>query len=214
VKAIVFDEPGDESVLGLAEAPAPAMRPGCIRIATRAAGVNRADLLQRQGGYPPPPGASTLLGLELAGEVAEVADDVSVWKPGDRVMALLPGGGYASEAVVHAGSVMRIPEGMSFVEAAALPEVMLTVYRNVFQLGALPRDGAALVHGGGSGIGTATIQLVKHWGAACIVTAGSPEKCQRCLDLGAEASTWSWIPSADRTWRRTSPAWPWRAGWW
>ncbi len=164
------------------------MRPGCVRIATRAAGVNRADLMQRQGHYPAPPGASEILGLELAGEVIEAGAGVAGWKPGDRVMALLPGGGYAAEAVVHAGSVMQIPAGLSFVEGAALPEVMLTVYRNVFQLGALPRDGAVLVHGGGSGIGTATIQLVKAWGARCIVTAGSPEKCRRCLELGADAA--------------------------
>jgi putative PIG3 family NAD(P)H quinone oxidoreductase len=188
VRAIVFDEPGDEDVLRLGEVAAPAMRPGCVRIRTRAAGVNRADLMQRQGNYPPPPGASDVLGLELAGEVVETATDVSAWKPGDRVMALVPGGGYAEEAVVHAGSVMRIPAGLSFSEAAALPEVMLTVYRNVFQLGALPRDGAALVHGGGSGIGTATIQLVKAWGATCVVTAGSADKCRRCLDLGADAA--------------------------
>ncbi len=188
MKAIVFDEPGDESVLRLGEAPTPALREGCVRIAARAAGVNRADLMQRQGLYPPPPGASKLLGLELAGEVIEVADDVQTWSPGDRVMALVSGGGYATEAVVHAGSVMRVPDRLSFAQAAALPEAMLTVYRNVFQLGALPRGGAALVHGGGSGIGTATIQLVKAWGATCIVTAGSAEKCGRCLELGADAA--------------------------
>lgn len=188
MKAIVFDEPGDESVLRLGEAPAPVLRPGCIRIATRAAGVNRADLMQRQGHYPPPPGVSEILGLELAGEVVEAAPEVDAWKPGDRVMALVAGGGYAAEAVVHAGSVMRVPDGLSFVEAAALPEVMLTVYRNVFQLGGLKQGGAVLVHGGGSGIGTATIQLVKAWGGTCVVTAGSPEKCRRCLDLGADAA--------------------------
>jgi putative PIG3 family NAD(P)H quinone oxidoreductase len=188
VQGIAFDEPGDESVLKLAELPAPSMRPGCIRIATRAAGVNRGDLLQRQGLYPPPPGASDVIGLECSGEVVEVANDVSAWKIGDRVMALIPGGGYAAEAVVHAGSVMRIPDALSFTEGAALPEVMLTVYRNVFQLGALPKGGAVLVHGGGSGIGTATIQLVKAWGGLCIVTAGSAEKCRRCLDLGADAA--------------------------
>ncbi len=188
MKAIVFEAPGDESVLGLGEASAPVLRPGCVRIATRAAGVNRADLMQRQGLYPPPPGASDLLGLEVAGEVVEVASDVTAWKPGDRAMALVAGGGYAAEAVVHAGSLMRIPEHLSFVEAAALPEVMLTVYRNVFQLGALPKGGAVLVHGGGSGIGTATIQLVKTWGATCVVTAGSADKCRRCLELGADAA--------------------------
>ncbi len=188
MQAVVFDAPGDESVLKLGEASAPAMRAGCVRIATRAAGVNRGDLLQRQGLYPPPPGASQVMGLECAGEVVEVAEDVSAWKPGDRVMALVPGGGYAAEAVVHAGSLMAIPQKLSYAEGAALPEVMLTVYRNVFQLGALALGGSVLVHGGGSGIGTATIQLVKAWNGTCIVTAGSASKCQRCLDLGAAAA--------------------------
>lgn len=188
MQAIVVAEPGDESVLKLGDAPAPALRPGSIRIATRAAGVNRGDLLQRQGMYPPPPGASEIIGLECAGEVVEVAEGVPGWKPGDRAMALLPGGGYAAEAVVDAGSAMPIPDGLSYAEAAALPEVMLTVYRNVWQLGELPPGGSVLVHGGGSGIGTATIQLVKAWKGTVIVTAGSPEKCQRCLDLGAHAA--------------------------
>ena len=188
MQAIVVDAPGDESVLKLGDVSAPALRLGSIRIATRAAGVNRGDLLQRQGLYPPPPGASEIIGLECAGEVVAVADDVAAWKPGDRVMALLPGGGYAAEAVVAADSVMAIPDGLSYVEGAALPEVMLTVYRNVWQLGDLPVGGSVLVHGGGSGIGTATIQLVKAWQGTVIVTAGTAEKCQRCLDLGADAA--------------------------
>lgn len=188
MKAIVVDAPGDENVLKLGDVPAPALRPGSIRIATRAAGVNRGDLLQRQGMYPPPPGASDVIGLECAGEVVEVAEDVVGWKLGDRAMALLPGGGYAAEAVVDSGSAMPIPDGLSYVEGAALPEVMLTVYRNVWQLGELPPGGSVLVHGGGSGIGTATIQLVKAWKGTVIVTAGSAEKCQRCLDLGADAA--------------------------
>ncbi len=188
MRAIVVDAPGDESVLKLGDAPAPVLRSGSIRIATRAAGVNRGDLLQRQGRYPPPPGVSEIIGLECAGEVVEVADGVAGWKPGDRAMALLPGGGYAAEAVVAAGNAMPIPEGLSYVEGAALPEVMLTVYRNVWQLGHLPAGGKVLVHGGGSGIGTATIQLVKAWQGSVIVTAGTPEKCQRCLDLGADVA--------------------------
>lgn len=188
MQAVLFDAPGDESVLELGEIAAPPMRPGCLRIATRAAGVNRGDLLQRQGLYPPPPGASPIIGLECAGEVVEVAPDVRGWKPGDRAMALLPGGGYASEAVVHAGSAMPIPPQLSYAEAAALPEVTLTVYRNVFQLGRLPKGGSVLVHGGGSGIGTATIQMVNAWKGRCIVTAGSADKCKRCLELGASAA--------------------------
>jgi putative PIG3 family NAD(P)H quinone oxidoreductase len=188
MQAVVFDAPGDESVLKLAEVAAPSMRAGCLRIAIRAAGVNRGDLLQRQGMYPPPPGASPVIGLECAGDVVEVAAEVRGWKPGDRAMALLPGGGYASEAVVHAGSVMPIPAQLSYAEGAALPEVLLTVYRNVFQLGRLPKGGSALVHGGGSGIGTAAIQMVKAWPGVCIVTAGSADKCTRCLELGATAA--------------------------
>jgi putative PIG3 family NAD(P)H quinone oxidoreductase len=136
--------------------------------------------------YPPPPGASEILGLECAGEVAEVGEGVSGWSPGDRAMALLSGGGYAEEVVVHAGSAMPVPERLSLEQAAALPEVFLTVFLNVFQLGALPEGGAVLVHGGGSGIGTAAIQLVKAAGGRIAVTAGSEAKCQRCLELGAD----------------------------
>jgi putative PIG3 family NAD(P)H quinone oxidoreductase len=188
VQAIVVAAPGDESVLQLGDITPPELRPGTIRVAVRAAGVNRADVMQRQGAYPPPPGAPDTLGLECAGDVVEVGDGVTGWKPGDRVMALLPGGGYAAEAVVDAGSVMPIPGGLSYVEGAALPEVMLTVYRNVWQLGELPAGGAVLVHGGGSGIGTATIQLVNAWKGTVVVTAGSKEKCQQCVDLGAHAA--------------------------
>jgi putative PIG3 family NAD(P)H quinone oxidoreductase len=148
--------------------------------------VNRADLLQRQGLYPPPPGASPILGLECAGEVAEVADGVTAFAPGDRVMALLSGGGYADDVVVDAGSVMALPDSLSFDEGAGLAETLLTVFLNVFQLGALPEGGCVLVHGGGSGIGTTTIDLIKRAGGRVIATAGSDEKCQRCLELGAD----------------------------
>ncbi|MBW2275447.1 MAG: NAD(P)H-quinone oxidoreductase [Deltaproteobacteria bacterium] len=184
--AVLVDEPGDETRLRVGECEAPKLVPGSVRIRVAAAGVNRADLLQRQGFYPPPPGASTILGLECAGEVVEVAPGVGAWAPGDRAMALLSGGGYAQEVVVSAGSVMRVPAGLSYEQAAALPEALLTVFLNIFQLGGLPEGGAALVHGGGSGIGTAAIQLVKAVGGTCIVTAGSEEKCQRCLELGAD----------------------------
>jgi len=172
-------------VMRLGEVAAPTLGPGDLRIRVRAAAVNRADLLQRQGLYPPPPGASVLLGLECAGEVLEVGRDVSGWSEGDRAMALLAGGGYAEQVVVDAGSALPVPAAWSIEEAAALPEVFLTVFLNVFQLGALPEDGAALVHGGGSGIGTAAIQLVRLAGGRMIVTAGSEEKCRRCLALGA-----------------------------
>ena len=186
MKAVVLEGFGDESVLRIADLPAPALVPGSLRIRVGATAVNRADLMQRQGLYPAPPGASEILGLECAGEVVEVAGDVRGWRPGERAMALLPGGGYAEEVVVDAGSAMRIPGRLSLEEAAALPEVFLTVFLNVFQLGGLPVGGAALVHGGGSGIGTAAIQLVKAGGARIVVTAGSDAKCARCRELGAD----------------------------
>jgi putative PIG3 family NAD(P)H quinone oxidoreductase len=170
----------------LGEAPAPALEPGSIRIRVAATSVNRADLLQRQGLYPPPPGASSILGLECAGEVAEVADGVAGWQVGDRAMALLTGGGYAEEVVVPAGCAMKVPDALSFEEAAGIPEVFLTVFLNVFELAVLPDGGSVLVHGGGSGIGTAAIQLVKRAGGTIVVTAGSPEKCALCLELGAD----------------------------
>jgi putative PIG3 family NAD(P)H quinone oxidoreductase len=188
LKAIVFDKPGDESVLRLGDVPAPALAPGCLRIAVAAAGVNRADLMQRQGMYPPPPGASEILGLECAGEVAELGAGVTGWKRGSRAMALLAGGGYAEQVVVHAGSALPVPASLDLVQAAAVPEVFLTVFLNVFTLGALPQGGTLLVHGGGSGIGTASIQLAKEAGARVIVTAGSDAKCARCLELGADVA--------------------------
>jgi putative PIG3 family NAD(P)H quinone oxidoreductase len=186
VRAVVYDQPGDESVLRVAEVPAPPLGPGELRLHVAASAVNRADLLQRQGLYPPPPGASSILGLECAGVVSELGEGVLDWRVGDRAMALLAGGGYAQEVVTPAGCAMRVPERLSLTEAAALPEVFLTVFLNVFQLGALPEGGVALVHGGGSGIGTAAIQLVKAAGARIVVTAGSDEKCRRCLELGAD----------------------------
>ncbi len=186
MRAVVFDQPGDESVLHVAEVPEPALGAGQVRIRVKAAGVNRADLLQRQGLYPPPPGASDLLGLECAGEVMEVAPGVEAVAPGDRVMALLAGGGYAEQVVVSAGSLVPLPDALGWEEAAALPEVVLTVFLNVFQLGALPEGGAVLVHGGGSGIGTAAIRLGKLADATVVVTAGSEEKCARCRELGAD----------------------------
>jgi len=186
MKAIIFDAPGPEDVLTLGEAPAPVLGTDDLRIRVRATAVNRADLLQRQGLYPPPPGASPILGLECAGDVTDVGAHVNGWRVGDRAMALLPGGGYAEEAVVHHGSAMHVPASMSFEEAGALPEVYLTAFLNLFMLGDVKAGGAALVHGGGSGVGTASIQLLRESGMRCYVTAGSDEKCQRCLALGAD----------------------------
>lgn len=188
MRAIVQDAPGDESTLRLGDAPSPALGAGDLRLRVMATAVNRADLLQRQGLYPPPPGASPILGLECAGEVVEVGADVRGWAPGDRAMALLAGGGYAEDVAVPAPCALRVPEPFSWEEAAAFPEVFLTVFLNVFQLGALAEGGSLLVHGGGSGIGTASIQLAKAAHARIFVTAGSDEKCARCLELGADAA--------------------------
>ncbi len=188
MRAVLVDEPGDETQLRVGDAPAPELGPGELGIRVAATAVNRADLLQRQGLYPPPPGASEIIGLECAGEVAEVGSAVTGWSPGDRVMALLAGGGYAEEVVVDAGSCLPVPERLSLEQAAAVPEVFLTVFLNVFQLAALPDGGALLVHGGGSGVGTAAIQLAKAAGARVVTTAGSDAKCARCLELGADAA--------------------------
>jgi putative PIG3 family NAD(P)H quinone oxidoreductase len=186
MKAVLTEGPGDETVLRVDEAPAPALGTGELRLRVAATAVNRADLLQRQGLYPPPPGASPILGLECAGTVAEVGAGVSGWRVGDRAMALLAGGGYAEEVVVHAGSAMPVPANLSLEEAAAVPEVFLTAYLNLFELGGLASGGSALVHGGGSGVGTAAIQLCRTAGARVFVTAGSDEKCERCRALGAD----------------------------
>ncbi len=179
-------EPGAEDVLELRDVPSPPLGDAELRIAVAAAGVNRADLLQRQGFYPPPPGAPSILGLECAGRVVEVGANVDSFAPGDRVMALLAGGGYAAEVCVDSGCALPVPDAMSDTEAAALPEVFLTVFLNLFQLGGLQPGGRCLVHGGTSGIGTAAIALAKRVGVSIAVTAGSAEKCARCLELGAD----------------------------
>ena len=176
----------DDGTLRLGETEAPELGPDDIRISVRATAVNRADLLQRAGRYPPPPGASQLLGLECAGIVAETGANVRGWKRGDRVMALLPGGGYASEVVVHAGSALRVPDALSDEEAAAIPEVFLTAFLNLFLLARIRQGETALIHGGGSGVGTAATTLLKLAGVRVIVTAGSAAKCARCLAHGAD----------------------------
>lgn len=188
MKAVLFDRFGDESVLHLGDAPPPALGPDDLRIAVRAAGVNRADLLQRQGHYPPPPGASEILGLECAGVVMEVGANVRGWSAGDRAMALLAGGGYAKQVVVHAGSAMHVPDALSDEEAAAIPEVFLTAFLNVFELARIRSGESALIHGGGSGVGTAATTLCKLAGVRVFVTAGSDEKCRECLAHGADVA--------------------------
>ncbi|HKB79512.1 MAG TPA: NAD(P)H-quinone oxidoreductase [Thermoanaerobaculia bacterium] len=186
MRAIVLDHYGDESVMHFGAADPPPLVDGAIRIRVHAAGVNRADLLQREGHYPPPPGASQILGLECAGEVMEFAPNVGGWRSGDRVMALLAGGGYAEEVVVDAGSAMHVPDVLSFEEAGAIPEVFLTAFLNVFELARARRGETLLVHGGGSGVGTAATTLAKIEGLRVIVTAGSDEQCRRCLEHGAD----------------------------
>ena len=161
--------------------------PGQVRIAIRASAVNRADLAQRAGGYPPPPGASDILGLECAGVVEAVGDGVARVDVGDAVCALLAGGGYAEAVVVPAGQVLRAPQGLSFVEAASLPEVFATAYLNLYMEARLRFSETALLHAGGSGVGTAAIQLCREFGNPCYVTAGSESKVARCIELGATA---------------------------
>lgn len=172
--------------LTLAEAPVPAPGVGQILIKVVAAGINRPDLLQRMGGYPPPPGAPDTMGLEVSGEVVAMGDGVTRWKLGDKVCALLPGGGYATYALAHEGSALPIPAPLSLVEAAALPETVFTVWANVFESGALKSGETLLVHGGASGIGTTAIQLAKAQGARVFATAGDAAKVALCQRLGAE----------------------------
>ncbi|WP_367155040.1 NAD(P)H-quinone oxidoreductase [Methylomonas sp. HYX-M1] len=183
---IVSTESGN--ALLLRDFPRPLPGDGEVLIQVAAAGVNRPDLMQRQGVYPPPPGASELLGLEVAGTIVETGPGVQGYKVGDAVCALLTGGGYAEFCLAPAGSCLPVPAGLSMIEAAALPETFFTVWSNLFQRGRLLPGESVLVHGGASGIGTTAIQLARAFGNSCYVTAGSPDKCQRCLALGAAAA--------------------------
>jgi putative PIG3 family NAD(P)H quinone oxidoreductase len=166
---------------------APDLQPGPAEalVAVKATAVNRADLAQARGSYAPPPGVTDILGLEMAGEIVALGADVTGWAPGERVCGLLPGGGYASQATVHHGMLLRIPDEWSFVLGAAVPEVWYTAYVNLFLEGGLRAGETALIHAGASGVGTAAIQLAREAGATVIATAGSATKCQRCLELGA-----------------------------
>ena len=179
---------GPAEALALVERPDPVAGPGQIRIRVRAAGVNRPDLLQRQGRYPPPPGASDILGLEVAGEVDQVADDVTRWAVGDRVCALLGGGGYADYAVVDARHALPVPDGLDFVGAAALPETVCTVFANVFEAGALKAGETLLIHGATSGIGVTAIQMARAAGARVIATSRGADKAKAARGLGADLS--------------------------
>jgi putative PIG3 family NAD(P)H quinone oxidoreductase len=188
MKAIIVDESSPDRTLLWQETPDPTPAAGEVLVAVHATALNRADLFQRAGNYPPPPGASPILGLEAAGVIAALGAGVTGWDVGDAVCALLPGGGYAEKVTVPAAMLMPIPLGWSMAQAAALPEVYLTAWVNIYAEAALQPGEVLLVHGGASGVGTAAIQLAVMSGNPVIVTAGSDEKCATCMALGATAA--------------------------
>lgn len=187
MKAILADAPGgpEQLKIGTAEPPVPGENELLIKV--EATALNRADILQRKGKYPPPPGASKILGLEIAGTVVKTENKNSQWKPGDRVFGLLPGGGYAEYTVIHEQMALPIPVNLSFEQAAAIPEVFLTAFQALVWLGDVQKDQTILIHAGASGVGTAAIQIAKTKGAKIIITA-SKKKHRTCLDLGADAA--------------------------
>jgi NADPH2:quinone reductase len=180
--------PGGPEVLVPERQPLPVPGPGEVLVRVRAAGVNRPDIMQRNGQYPPPPGAPDILGLEIAGDIAAFGEGARRFKLGDAVTALVPGGGYAEFCKVDETNALPVPAGLSMVEAAAIPETFFTVWPNLFDRGRLAGGETALIHGGTSGIGTVAIQLAKAAGATVIVTAGSERKCAACLKLGADTA--------------------------
>lgn len=186
MRAIEISEPGGPEVLRATTRPLPQPAAGEVLIRVAAAGINRPDVFQRKGLYPPPPGASDLPGLEVAGTVAAVGDGVTCPAAGDLVCALLAGGGYAEYAVAPAPQVLPVPDGLDMIAAAALPETAFTVWSNIVDIGHLATGETLLVHGGSSGIGTMAIQIARSLGAQVIVTVGNPEKAAACLDLGAD----------------------------
>jgi NADPH:quinone reductase len=188
LQAVAMRQPGGPEVLQIETRPMPILAVQNVLIAVRAAGVNRPDVLQRRGFYAPPPGASDIPGLEVAGDVVAVGAGVQHVAIGDKVCALLPGGGYATYAVADAGSCLPIPNGWSYLQAAAVPETYFTVWSNLFERAYAANGDHVLVHGGSSGIGTAAIQLCKEFGITVYVTAGTDEKCTACLTLGADAA--------------------------
>lgn len=188
MRAVISTEPGGPDVLTVAELADPVPAAGEVVIDMAGTAVNRADTLQRQGFYPPPPGASDVLGLECSGTVSAVGEGVQGWKLGDRVCALLAGGGYAEKVAVPAGQVMPVPDGIDLVTAGALPEVACTVWSNMFMVAGLRPDETLLVHGGAGGIGTLAIQLAHALGARVLTTAGSAEKLDVCRSLGADVT--------------------------
>jgi putative PIG3 family NAD(P)H quinone oxidoreductase len=188
MSCIEIAQPGGPDVLTPATRPVPEVGPGEVLIRVAAAGVNRPDVMQRQGSYPPPKGASDIPGLEAAGIVERIGEGVTCVSPGDSVCALLSGGGYAEYVTTPAELCLPLPKGYDLLTAAALPETFFTVWHNVFQRGRLKAGEAFLIHGGTSGIGTTAIQLAKAFGATVFATAGSEEKCQACRDLGADVA--------------------------
>ncbi|MCC7320991.1 MAG: NAD(P)H-quinone oxidoreductase [Rubellimicrobium sp.] len=202
MRAIEISAPGGPEVLRLTERPVPVPGPGEVVIRVAWAGVNRPDALQRAGLYAPPPGASDLPGLEAAGTVAAIGPGVTDWAPGDRVCALLPGGGYARFARTSAAHCLPVPDGIGLREAACLPETVFTVWSNVFMRAGLTAGERFLVHGGTSGIGTTAIQLARAFGARVWATAGSADKCATCRSLGAEEA-WNY---RDEDWSRAARA--------
>ncbi|PZS17256.1 MAG: NADPH:quinone oxidoreductase [Pseudonocardiales bacterium] len=188
MRAVVVTEPGEPEVLEVRDVPDPEPRSGEVVVKVAATAVNRADLLQRQGDYPPPRGAPPYLGLECSGTVAALGPGVTGWDVGDQVCALLAGGGYAEQVAVPAGQLMPVPAGLSLVDAAALPESACTVWSMVFSAGRLQPDESLLVHGGTSGIGTMAIQLAHHRGSRVFATAGTPRKVEFCRGLGADVA--------------------------
>jgi NADPH2:quinone reductase len=184
--AIVIRAPGGPEMLVSEQRPVPQPAEGEVLVKVAAAGVNRPDVMQRQGNYPPPKGATDIPGLEIAGEVAALGPGVTRWKIGDQVMALVVGGGYAEYCPAHESHCLPIPGGLSMKEAAAIPETFFTVWHNLFERGKLKRGETVLIHGGSSGIGTAAVQLAHQTGAKVITTAGSAEKCEACRTLGAD----------------------------
>lgn len=187
MKAVVFNAPGDASVLHIEERPLPEPGDNEVLIKVAAAGINRPDIFQRQGKYPAPQGiVQDVLGLDVSGKVEKTGSAVTGWKPGDEVFALVPGGGYAQYAVADAGSCLPVPSGISLSDAAALPEVLFTVWHNVFQRGGLQKGENVLIYGGSGGIGSMAIQLVHLFGAHAFTVTSTPEKEKYCLELGAE----------------------------
>jgi putative PIG3 family NAD(P)H quinone oxidoreductase len=199
MKAVLMSGLGGVEFLHIGEHPDPGMKEDELLVRVKATALNRADLLQRRGKHPPPEGVPNILGLEMAGVVVDVGAACERWAPGDRVCALLPGGGYAERVSIPAGLAMRIPGNLSFEEAAAIPEVFLTAYQNLFNVARIAPGETVLIHAGGSGVGTAAVQLVREASAASLVTAGSKEKIDLCLGLGARAG-WNYKEGAFAPW--------------